>query len=83
MAAEAKLLPRGHLLRLSTWSQLRAALAAVPPALRERVRERVRAAHGDIDFEHLAAMRRWLEAPPGVAQPVVDGDGGSDGGPTA
>lgn len=69
MAAEAVLLPRGHLQRLATYRQFKAALSANPPALRPRLIERVKAAYGTLDLRHLEEMANWLKKPPGVAQP--------------
>jgi len=69
MAAEALLLPRGHLQRLATYRQFKVALSASPPALRPRLIERVKAAFGTLDLRYLEEMANWMRRPPGVAQP--------------
>ena len=71
LAAEAKLLPRGHLLRLATLAKFKAALGTTPASLRPRLIQRVKASYGALDLRWLEEVASWLRRPPGVAQPLT------------
>ena len=73
LAAERLLVPRAHLQRIHTWNQFRAAMNAVPPALRPRVLDRAVASYGPFEFDWLSEVKGWMSRPGGVALPSAKG----------
>ena len=63
-ASQARLLPAGFLPRLAPLRAFRAALAAAPPALRQKVLARAEAEHGPLRLDALARVEEWLRRAP-------------------